>query len=593
MSSFRLTTFALCIGVAASSAAAFDATFEISGDDKDTKRAIRAASALAIADNDDVTRPDEIIAAAQADYRNIVGSLYREGYYGPSVSIRVDGREAADMSLISLPASVGNVVITVDPGPRFRFGKTIVAPLAPNTVLPTEFAAGAIARAPVVGEAKDAAVSGWRAVSYAKARLADQSIVADHPNKELDVALAIDPGPEVRFGKLSFSGDTGVRENHLRRMANLPEGKAFDPDALLRVSRRLQRTGTFRSVTVREAETLNPDDTLDITVLLEEAEPRRFGFGAEVSSLEGGAVTAYWMHRNITNRADRLRFDASISGIGGNTGVDYRLATTYRRPATPTRKTTLVLGIEVAQTEDPTYFEKSGQFTVGAEVETDAFSNFEFAIGYRYSEVQDDLGTRRFRHVIFPIEGYRDERDDSLDATSGYYYAAEITPFIGVDGSASGTRVHADGRTYFSFGTDDRFTLAGRLQLGAIFGAEGADVPPEMLFFSGGGGTVRGQPYKSLGVDLGGGIEIGGTGFIGLSTELRAGISEKIEVVGFYDIGGIGPDLPGENAEWHSGAGLGLRYDTGFGPIRLDVAAPVSGDTGSGVQFYIGIGQAF
>ena len=110
---------------------------------------------------------------------------------------------------------------------------------------------------------------------------------------------------------------------------------------------------------------------------------------------------------------------------------------------------------------------------------------------------------------------------------------------------------------------------------------------------SGGGGTVRGQPYRSLDAAYDG-TDLGGRSFAGLSGELRVGVTETISVVGFYDTGFVGPD-PGsfEDGNWHAGAGLGLRYDTTIGPLRLDVAGPVSGETGDGVQIYLGIGQAF
>ena len=300
------------------------------------------------------------------------------------------------------------------------------------------------------------------------------------------------------------------------------------------------------------------------------------------------------MHRNLTKNADRLRFDAEIGGLGGTTGVDYTLGATYRRPATITRKTTLVLGAEIEHLDEPDYLSDRGEFTISADVETSKNSTFSFGFGYRYSEVEDSLGSRSFSHVIFPINGSRDGRDNALNPKSGTYFNADILPFVGVSGSASGVRISADGRGYLSFGDDDRFTLAGRLQLGSISGADYTEVPPDLLFYSGGGGTVRGQPYQSLDIDLGGGDATGGSSFLGLSTELRALVTGKISVVGFYDLGGIGTSaLPGDAAEWHSGAGLGLRYDTGFGPIRLDLAGPVTGDTGDGIQIYIGIGQAF
>ena len=460
--------------------------------------------------------------------------------------------------------------------------------------MPDDFAVGEVAKSGLIGEAKDVAIEAWREAAHAKAALKDQKITADHPTKKLDVALTIDPGPAVTFGHLHFAGDTSVREGRLSRIANLPTGRDYDPDTLTLITRRLQKTGTFRSITLREADTLNADGSLDLTATLVDDKPRRLGFGAEVSSLEGGTLSTYWMHRNLTDNADRLRFDAEIGGIGGTTGTDYSLSATYRRPATVTRKTTLVLSAEIEHLDEPDYVSDRGEFTIGADVETSMNSTFSFGFGYRYSEVEDALGSRSFSHIIFPTEGTRDTRDNALNPKLGTYFAAEIMPFVGVSGSASGVRFVGDGRGYKSFGSEDRFTVAARLQMGSIAGADFTDVPPDMLFYSGGGGTVRGQPYQSLDVDLGGGDSTGGSSFFGMSAELRTRVKGNISMVGFYDLGGIGTSaVPGEDAEWHSGAGLGLRYDTGFGPIRLDVAGPVSGTTGNGVQIYIGIGQAF
>jgi translocation and assembly module TamA len=140
--------------------------------------------------------------------------------------------------------------------------------------------------------------------------------------------------------------------------------------------------------------------------------------------------------------------------------------------------------------------------------------------------------------------------------------------------------------------------VAARVQAGAILGSKLLETPRDDLFFSGGGGTVRGQPYRSLGIAVtrGFGPEflIGGKYFLAGSLELRTKVTDKIGVVGFVDWGSIGLEgFTGQFAESHAGAGLGLRYDTGLGPIRFDIAAPISGATGDGVQIYVGLGQSF
>jgi translocation and assembly module TamA len=219
----------------------------------------------------------------------------------------------------------------------------------------------------------------------------------------------------------------------------------------------------------------------------------------------------------------------------------------------------------------------------------------ELGLGYSAGQVEDSQGTRRYQVLTLPIKGTRDRRNDEFDATSGYFANLEIMPFLGLTGSGNGVRVYGDGRVYRSFGAEDRVTFALRGQAGGVWGADAVDVPASFLFFSGGGGTVRGQPFQSLAVDLGGGNEIGGRAFVGAQAEARVGITESIGLVGFYDTGFIGADaFDFGSGDWQSGAGLGLRYDTGIGPIRLDLATPASGpEAAERVEIYIGIGQAF
>ena len=144
-----------------------------------------------------------------------------------------------------------------------------------------------------------------------------------------------------------------------------------------------------------------------------------------------------------------------------------------------------------------------------------------------------------------------------------------------------------------SYGTD-KIVLAGRAQVGSVLGSSAQGTAPDLLFFSGGADTVRGQPYQSLGIPVGNDTA-GGRSFLGLSAEVRTRDTSAITVVGFYDYGMIGAEsfVTGDD-ESQSGAGLGVRYSlSGIGAIRLDVAYPVHGDTSDGLQFYIGIGQAF
>jgi translocation and assembly module TamA len=573
---------------------AFEFVLETTAD-ASTRREMRDASRSALARDEKVSNPQDILAAAQSDYRRMVIALYRRGYYGGVVHIYVDGREAASIAPFAVPRAIDQVKVVVDPGRRFTFGKVSVRPLATETQENPRFQSGQVAASDRIKEASDAAIEGWRVQSHAKAGIASQKVVADHRSASLDVAIAINPGPPVRFGKLITRGNRNVRNTRVLEIAGLPNGAPFSPDVLAKVGKRLRRSGAFRSVAIAESEALGPGDTLDITATLVEERPRRFGFGAEISTFEGGRLNGYWMHRNLLGGAERLRFDGEIAGIAGQTGgVDYALSALFTRPATFWTDTSLYAKASVALLDEPDFYSKQAELALGLEAIVSDELTASLGIGTRFSDVRDDLGARSFFHFIIPAEAEWDRRNDALNPTGGFYLKAEALPFIGLRGSQTGARFFADARSYRGIDKNDRFVLAGRFQLGSVVGASLAGTPPDLLFHSGGGGTVRGQPYQSLNVDLGAGNSAGGRGFIGASAELRAGITEKIGLVGFVDAGMISAgSLPNGASPMHAGAGLGLRFNTGIGPIRIDVAKPIAGNTGTDLQLYVGIGQAF
>ncbi|WP_414897443.1 autotransporter assembly complex protein TamA [Rhodovulum sp. YEN HP10] len=575
-------------------AAATEAVLSAPGASDDLRQALEASALTLEAARTSDASAQDIFAAARADYARLVGVLYARGYYGPEVHVTLDGREAADLSPLSVPARIGRVEIRVAPGRPFAFSEARIEPLALGTELPEGFAPGKPAEAATVRAAATAGVDGWRAASHAKAKVAGQSLIADHPDATLAARLRLDPGPAVRFGDLVIASGSGVREERLRAIAGLPMGEPFDPEALDRGAERLRRTGAFRSVRLSEAETLGPGNSMDIGLEVVDQKKRRLGAGVEFSSLEGAAVSGFWMHRNLMGGAERLRFDFEVAGIGGQDdgGEDLSLSARFDRPAVIDADTGLYLLGGIEDLDEPDYTETNARIGGGL---TRVFSSDlkgEAGILLRYADVSDDLGDRQMTHLTFPVSLTWDRRDNALDAHSGFYLDGSVTPLLGLGGAAeSGALIKADGRIYQQLGS--RLVLAGRAQIGSVVGAASDGVPPALLFFSGGGGTVRGQPYQSLAVDLPNGDRIGGRSFIGLSGEARVGVTRAIQMVAFYDAGFVGPDSWVSDGDWQSGAGLGLRYNTGIGPIRFDVAAPVDGDTGDGVQIYIGIGQAF
>lgn len=571
--------------------------FQAPGADADLLAALKGASLLVASELDGQEVAQDLFAAARAEYGRLLGALYAAGHYSGVIFVRVDGREASEIAPLDAPGRIDVIEVRVEPGPAFRFSQAEVAPLAPGTAMPGGFAVGQPALSGMVREAAAAGISGWRDLGHAKAAVAGQEVVADHADATLAAGIALEPGPRLRFGPLAVEGEARMRERRIVKIAGLPEGEVFSPAELERAANRLRRTGVFKSVTLAEGDVLAPD-LLPITATVVEEKTRRYSFGAEVASEEGLALTGFWLHRNLMGGAERLRIDGEITNIGGqNSGIDYSLGVTLERPATFTADTTVGITAEIGHLDEEDY--SADLVTLGVHA-THYFSDSltgRVGIDYDYSEGRDVVDAFLFRNVSIPIGVTLDRRNDTTDATQGYYLDGEVKPFFGFGTTGSGIRTKLDARGYLGLGAEDRMVLAGRFQLGMIDGSGLLETPRDDLFYSGGGGTVRGQPYQSLGVAVARGLlspKIGGTHFLGAQLEARAKVTDRIGVVGFFDAGRVDVgEFFGAAGDWHSGAGIGLRYDTGFGPIRLDVAAPVGGSTGDGMQIYVGLGQAF
>jgi len=586
---------AVTLAAAPQAVLALETNLSAPGLSENLAKRIEETSSVMTAESRGLDTPLEVLSAALSDYRTIVQILYDEGYFSPSVSIKLDGREASDLSTLSVPAQINSALIAIQPGPSFTFGTAVVQPLAPQTEIPEEFAAGKLATTGAIQRATSAGVQGWRDAGHAKAEVAGQKIIARHAQARLDAQIDLAAGPRLKFGKMYIEGSSDVRHESIEKIAGFPSGEVYSPEKLQKVGTRLRRTGTFSTVSIRERETPNPDGTLDFDATFEDLPKRRLTFGLELASRDGLDVTATWTHRNVFRRAQRLRFEAAVRNIGGSEDIDGRLGLRLDQPDRlgPDDNTFWSALLERRNTEN--YNVTVASLAYGARRTFSDRLYAEAALGFSISDADDAYGDgRKFRYVIIPTRSEWDERDSKVSATSGYYLDAQVMPFIGVSGTDTGIRLFFDGRGYTSFGTGGRVVLAGRFQLGSVIGPPADGVTPDFLFFSGGAGTVRGQPFESLGIPVGTGVA-GGKSFVGLSGEVRGKITEKLSLVGFYDYGVVDTSsFIGSGAESHSGAGLGVRYDLGgFGPLRLDLAYPVQGDTGDGLQFYIGIGQAF
>ena len=598
----RVLLASVALGLTAGSAGqALDRLeFTVPGAPKALEKDLRAASILLASQKSGEVQAQDIFTDARAEYASLLNALYARGYYSAVIHVYVDGIEAANIAPLDAPNAISTIKVVVEPGPEFAFSQARISPLAKRTVLPEGFAVGKTAESGVILEAVTAGVNGWRDRSYAKAEVARQKLTADHTKATLSADVVLDPGPALRFGRLTIKGAERMRLARVRAIAGLPEGRAFSPAELDRVGARLRRTGVFKSVTLTEDDFVTSPDLLGITATLVEDKKRRYTFGAELSSNDGATLNAAWLHRNLFGGGERLKISGDVTNIGTSQGgADFMFGVSLERPATFTPDTTAGVGLTYGRLNEADYSADLFSATVTlSQIVSEQLSG-KAGLSYDYARITDPRGQSTYRALSLPISVIWDRRDSKTDATRNFYISAEAKPFLGFGITDSGLRATLDLRGYKGLGESNRFVLAGRVQAGAVFGASLLGTPRDYLFYSGGGGTVRGQPYQALGVNilrdgLGTAFQTGGKTFIGASAEARIKVTESIGVVGFVDVGRIDAnEFFSDFGDWHAGAGIGVRYATPVGPIRLDIAGPVGGSTGDGVQVYVGLGQAF
>lgn len=581
--------------------------FVVETADEDVADRIRAASRLwGERDDPPPPSPAALLARAEAEYARIVGAAFAEGYYGPVVTIRVAGRDPLDLPPdINLPDPVP-VTILVDPGPQFVFGDVEIDGRAPPPIDPADVVEespedlglimGAIAKSTAVLATERVLVSEWREQGYPKAEIARRDAVANHPTETLDVTIVAESGPPAVYGPVAVTGTETMDPGFVAWMSGIQPGEPFDPDDLEAGQRNLRRLQIFQSSQIVEGDVVGPDGELPITVAVAERPLHVFGVGGSYSTIDGLGVEGYWQHRNLFGQAERLRIEGRVGGISGvdPEDFDYSAGITFFKPGVITPLTDLSASLLAERNLLETYTENTVRARVGLAHEFFEGVTGNVAINVEASEIRDAFDTRQFLLASLPAQLIWDARDDELDPTEGFFGRIGVEPFYEFQFENAGLIASVEGSTYLSFDEENRFVLAARAALGSIVGAPRDQIPENRLFFAGGGGSVRGYAYRNIGPVVNGEV-VGGRSFFEASLELRARVTDTIGIVPFVDAGSaFASSLPDFSEDIKFGAGIGLRYYTGLGPIRLDAAVPLNpGPDDPSFAVYIGLGQAF
>lgn len=545
---------------------------EVSQLERQAERAPLTAAALA--------------ARVESDMERLRAVLRSEGFYAGDVDSEIDIEE-----------SPVEIRIEVTTGPLFTLTsyKISYQGTPPPEDVRRDIAEaggrlGAPAEAKTLGDEEKRLVVRLRNRGYPFARIAEKTYLVDHADESMAAEILLDAGPRADFGALSIEGLEDVRADHAERVANWVPGEGYDPRRIERLRQDLSRSGLFDSVLVEAGEEVGPDGRLPVTVTVIERPHRSIGGGVAYSSADGFSVSAFWEHRNLFERGERLRLDSDFS-------LTRQEATAaFSKPYFLQHNQSLLLNASVVRQKDEAFDELSTTLFGGLERTYGDHWSLSAGSSLELIRITEDGVTRDYGLVGFPVTLGYDSRDDALEPTQGFTLSATTTPYFGVSGDAEKFWINEiKGSAYLSLDAEDSFVLAARARVGSILGSNRSELPANKRFYSGGGGSVRGFEFRSLGPLDDSDDPIGGRSVVEGGLELRVRLTEDIGIVPFVEGGQVStssyPDFK-EKVLW--AAGLGVRYYTAIGPVRLDVAFPINGrpvdDT---FQFYVSIGQAF
>ena len=585
----------------------YEITLQVDGGDETVETAVKSASELWRGRENPVGGSAGVISRARGDYRRILAALYNSGYYAGSISISLLGAQAADLPVGTEFPTGSLISVNVKTGAPYTFGRADIVGAAPATDDKTDqvpsfadvgFATGLPAQAGAVGKAAKLARDGWRQQGHALARVVDRSASANHPNNELNVQIDVDSGQRATYGDLEVTGTERMNPDFVAQQTGLKPGQEYDPDDLDKAKKRLDRLGVFSTQKLEEGTTLGPNGSLPMMLTLKERKLRRIGAGATISSIDGIGLQTFWLHRNLFGRAERLRLDAKVSGLGTTFDYqkfDYNFGAAFTKPGVFTPDTDLNFKLYATREVYDDYIET---FAGGSVFLTHYFSDRLTLNGGGFSEFyrnEDDGVTQDFVTVGLATSLIYDTRDSALDATTGFYVSGEFKPFYEFNYQNFGVRAQTEARGYLALGEEARTVLAARMLVGSVTGPSREETPDNLLFFAGGGGSVRGYGFHNIGIVETDGDITGGQSKIEGSVEVRIKVTDNFGAVAFADAAIVSASsLPSFDEDIKAGVGIGVRYYTGLGPIRLDVAIPLNrGSDDPSFGIYAGIGQAF
>jgi translocation and assembly module TamA len=563
------------------------------GNAEDLLKAFRQQSTLE-AERKDAANAAQVGRRASADADLLAELLRSQGYYDAMVDPRTERS-----------GNMLRVILTADPGAQYRFAsvelpgldragpdaaklRTAFAVKAGDPVIAQDVIAAGLALTQALGEE-----------GFAGAKVGDQDVEINHQTHLATLSLPVDPGPVARFGAIRVNGRPPFSAHHVGIIARFRPGDQFQRSKVDDLRRALIATTLVANADIKVVP-VQSGRVVDLDVHLEPAPSHTIAGDIGYGTGQGALIEATWTDRNFFNPEGALTLRGILGTSEQLAGVQLRRSNFIQRDQT----------LNLQFTGSHQKFDAYEARTILLAGNIERQSNFIWQKTWTWSYgaqllATDEQGvfspaglkdTRTFLIAALPVTLGYDGSDNLLDPTRGFRLSGWISPeYSGHGASLTYARTQIDASAYHP--VSDRVVVAGRIRLGTIVGASSYDIAPSRRFYSGGGGSVRGYGYQQLGPKDMDGDPIGGRGLAEFAIESRIRLKQfggNFGVVPFFDAGSLTTEVLPDLKEWRFAVGLGVRYYSSFGPIRVDLGVPLNRQKGDGpVAVTVSLGQAF
>jgi translocation and assembly module TamA len=567
----------------------------VGADDSELADLLDDVSALKTLDDRLPASEEALRRRADGDLDRLKDAAHSLGYWNAEFSYQIDPT-----------AEPAKITVTAVPGPLYHVASvTILGPNAKPLIVPADpdasplLKAGDPARTEPVISTENTLLAELGHLGHPFAKAGERRVVIDHADQTMTVTYTLDPGPTANFGPAKINGlerlDPTFVENRIRWHQN----EFYDNRAVDETRKALIGSGLFSTVKITPV--IDPTDPRQVVMNVDATERahRTIGVGLAYNTSEGAGARVFWENRNLFGNAESLRL--TVDGGQQKTGA----SATFRRPDFLDVDQDLLASAEAADDTPTAYHSRRARLSTGIERRFDKTLTAGIALGVEKANVVElaslssstaSQTTQHYALIGVPMYVKLDKSDDLLNPTRGYRAQAFVTPYQSFSGpNLTFVSERVSATTYQRLTDSDHYVIAAFAAFSSIQGVPLADLPADKRIYAGGGGSIRAYGYQLAGPLDAANKPIGGKSAVELSLEARIKVTDTIGIVPFVDGGSFyRTSVPHLDNRFLYGPGIGFRYYTAFGPVRLDVATPLNRRPGdSWVQFYISLGQAF